>query len=92
MVNVDVDLLTYDGHVSGAGTVDATWGVLSGTFEGRLAGTYTAGICDGTAVYHGTSGDFVGMKMMMSFSYALGDPLVPWPVTYQAIILNPHGE
>jgi hypothetical protein len=92
VVNVDVDLLTYDGHVSGPGTVDARWGELEGTFEGRLTGTYAAGICDGMAVYHGTSGDFVGMKMMMSFSYALGDPEDPWPTTYQGIILDPHGE
>ncbi len=92
VVNVDVDLATGNGHESGAATYNVTWGELSGDFEGRLTGTYTAGICTGTAVYHGISGDFVGMKMMMSYSYVLGIPGEPWPVTYQAIVLDPHGE
>jgi len=92
VVNVDVDLLTYNGHVSGTAMINVTWGELSGTLEGRGSGTYTAGICNGTFVYHGVSGDFEGMKMTMSFSYALGEPYDPWPVTYQGIVLDPHGE
>ena len=92
VVNVDFDPLTGNGHESGAATINVTWGELSGTFEGRLSGTYTYGISTGTAVYHGTSGDFEGMKMMMSYSYSLGEPYEPWPVDYEAIILDPHGE
>ena len=91
VVNVNIDPLG-NGDESGAATIDVTWGELSGTFEGRLTATYTYGISIGTAVYHGVSGgDFEGMKMMLSY---LMDTTTdqPWLVTYDAIILDPHGE
>ena len=65
-----------------------------GRAKRHLSGTYTAGISTGTAVYHGVSGDFEGMKLMMSYTtdFTTGPPGTPWPVTYQAIVLDPHGE
>ena len=94
VVNVDIDPLG-NGDESGAATINATWGELSGTLEGRLTATYTYGISTGTAVYHGTSGgDFEGMKMMLSYRMdtTTAPPGEPWLVTYDAIILDPHGE
>ncbi len=94
VVNVNYDLLTIDGDESGSAVINVTWGELSGTLEGRLSGTYTAGISTGTAVYHGVSGDLEGMKIMMSYiaDFTTGPPGTPWPVTYQAVVLDPHGE
>ena len=92
VVNVNFDPATGTGDESGAAVFNVTWGGLNGTLEGRQNGTYTGWVCTGTAVYHGVSGDFEGMKMMMSFSYALGVSGDDWPVTYQAIVLDPHGE
>jgi hypothetical protein len=94
IVNVNFDLLTMDGDESGSAVINVTWGELSGTLEGRLSGTYTAGVSTGTAVYHGVSGDFEGMKLMMSYTtdFTTGPPGTPWPVTYQAIVLDPQGE
>ena len=94
VVNVNIDPLTGNGDESGAATVDVTWGELSGTLEGRLSATYAYGISTGKAVYHGISGDFVGMKMMMSYllDTTTGPPGTPWLVTYDAIVLDPHGE
>ena len=94
VVNVNFDLLTFNGDESGAATIDVTWGELSGTLEGRLTATYAYGISTGTAVYHGISGDFEGMKVMMNYTtdFTTGPPGTPWPVTYDAIVLDPHGE
>ena len=92
VVNVNTDLATGNGDESGAAVVNVTWGELSGTLEGRLTGTYTGGISTGTAVYHGVSGDFEGMKMMMSYSHILGEVGAAWPADYEAIVLDPHGE
>jgi hypothetical protein len=93
VVNVNLDA-TGNGDESGAATIDVIWGELSGTFEGRLTAIFTAGISNGTVVYHGISGDFQGMKMMMNYSLntTTGLPGTPWPVTYDAIVLDPHGE
>jgi hypothetical protein len=94
VVNANLDPATGNGDESGTAAADLTWGELSGTIEGRFTGTYTAGISYGTGVYHGTSGDFVGMKMM--WSYILDGTTGPvgtvWDATYTAIILDPHGE
>jgi hypothetical protein len=94
VVNVNLDPATGNGDESGTATADLTWGNLSGTIEGRFTGTYTAGISYGTGVYHGTSGDFVGMKMM--WSYVLDGTTGPtgtvWDATYTAIVVDPHGE
>lgn len=94
IVNVNFDLLTVDGDESGSAVINVTWGGLSGAPEGHLSGTYTAGISTGTAVYHGVSGDFEGMKILMNYiaDFTTGPPGTPWPVTYQAIVLDPHGE
>jgi hypothetical protein len=94
VVNVNLDPVTGNGDESGAATINVTWGELSGTFEGRLTATFTAGISSGTVVYHGISGDFQGMKMMMSYSLdtTTGPPGTPWLATYEAIVLDPHGE
>ena len=94
VVNVNLDPVTGNGDESGAATIDVTWGTLSGTFEGRLTAIFTAGISNGTVVYHGISGDFQGMKMMMSYSLdtTTGPPGTVWDVTYTAIVLDPHGE
>ncbi len=92
VVNVNLDLATGNGDESGAATLNLTWGELSGTIEGRFTGIYTAGISNGTGVYHGISGDFVGMKMMWSYQFTAGDVGVPWPTTYTAIVVDPHGE
>jgi hypothetical protein len=72
--------------------LDATWGELSSTLEGRLSATYTARFSTGTAVYHGVSGDFKGIKLMMSYilDTTTGPAGTPWLVTYQAIVLDPH--
>jgi hypothetical protein len=93
VVNTNIDLLTGNGDESGAATFDVTWGELSGTFEGRLNATYTAWLSTGTAVYHG-SGDFEGMKIMMSYNLdpTGSPPGTPWPADYEAIVLDPHGE
>ena len=90
VVNVNIDPLG-NGDESGAATINATWGELSGILEGRLTATYTYGISTGTAVYHGISGDFLGMKMMLSYCMDT-TTAQPWTVTYQAIVLDPHGE
>ncbi len=94
VVNVNLDTVTGNGDESGAARINVTWGTLSGTFEGRLTAIFTAGISNGTAVYHGISGDFQGMKMMMSYilNTTTGDVGTPWPATYTAIVLDPHGE
>jgi hypothetical protein len=93
VVNVNFDPATGNGDESGAAMlVNVTWGGLIGTLEGRQNGTYTGGVCTGTAVYHGVSGGFEGMKMMMSYSHQLGKFGDPWPTTYTAIVLDPHGE
>ena len=94
VVNVNYDPATGNGDESGAATIDVTWGELSGTFEGHLTGTYAAGFSTGTVVYHGISGDFEGMKMMMSYRMDTTTALPGWPwlVTYDVIILDPHGE
>jgi len=94
VVNVNLDPVTGNGDESGAATINVTWGELSGTFEGRLTAIFTAGISSGTVVYHGISGDFQGMKMMMNYSLntTTGPPGTSWPVTYDAIVLDPHGE
>ena len=91
VVNVNLDPATGNGDESGTATADLTWGELSGTIEGRFTGTYTAGISHGTGVYHGISGDFLGMKMMLSYCMDT-TTAQPWTVTYQAIVLDPHGE
>ena len=92
MVNVNIDPLTGNGDESGASMFNVTWGELSGTLEGRLSATYTAGFSTGTAVYHGVSGDFKGIKLMMSYilDTTTGPAGTPWLVTYQAIVLDPH--
>jgi hypothetical protein len=91
VVNVNFDPATGNGDESGAAMlVNVTWGGLIGTLEGRQNGTYTSGVCTGTAVYHGVSGDFEGMKMTMSYSHLLSD--VGFDATYTAIVLDPHGE
>ncbi len=94
VVNANLDPVTGNGDESGTATADLTWGELSGTIEGRFSGTYTAGISYGTGVYHGTSGDFLGMKMM--WSYILDGTTGPvgtvWDATYTAIVVDPHGE
>ncbi len=94
VVNVNLDLVTGNGDESGTATLDLTWGELSGTVEGRFSGTYTAGTSNGTGVYHGISGDFLGMKMMWSYILdgTTGPPGTVWDVTYTAIVLDPHGE
>ena len=92
VVNVNLDLVTFNGDESGTATLNLTWGDLSGTVEGHFTGIYTAGISNGTGVYHGISGDFLGMKMMWSYQFAAGDLGVPWPTTYTAIVVDPHGE
>ena len=94
VVNVNLDPATGNGDESGTATLNLTWGELSGTVEGRFTGIYTAGISNGTGVYHGISGDFLGMKMM--WSYILDGTTGPvgsvWGATYTAIVLDPHGE
>ncbi len=94
VVNSNLDLATGNGDESGTATLDLTWGSLSGTVEGRFTGTYTAGVSSGTGVYHGISGDFLGMKIMWSYQidFNTGPPGTPWPATYDAIVLDPHGE
>ena len=94
VVNANLDTVTGNGDESGTATADLAWGELSGTIEGRFSGTYTAGISYGTGVYHGTGGDFLGMKMM--WSYILDGTTGPvgtvWDATYTAIVVDPHGE
>ena len=94
VVNVNLDTVTGNGDESGTATLDLTWGDLSGIVEGRFSGIYTAGTSNGTGVYHGTGGDFVGMKMMWSYIIdgTTGPTGTVWDATYTAIILDPHGE
>jgi hypothetical protein len=89
IVNVNLNLMTWDGDESGSVTMELTLGSLSGTFEGRLSNTYTAGAGAGHGVYHGT-GDFAGMKLMINTSFSLLGG-VPFEVSYWGIILDPHG-
>jgi len=69
--------------------MNVSWRGLSGTFEGR----FTADIvehyaAEAKAILHGTAGDFVGMKMLLSIqggSYGT-------PLEFEGIVLDPHGE
>lgn len=86
-VNINLDPMG-NGDQSGTTTIAVTWRDLSGTFEGRLSGTVTNGVADCNSVLHGASGDFVGMKMKMSYSL----DYATMQASYQASILDPHGE
>jgi hypothetical protein len=83
--------MTGDGDESGAVTFEATWGELSGTFEGRFSATYTGWVGTGHGVYHGT-GDLAGMKFMEDFSIVIWPLEPPFGGNYGGIILDPHGE
>lgn len=83
--NLDAD---GNGDIRGTTTWDLTWGDLHGTFEGRYSGTVTNWVADATGVYQGTGGDFVGMKLIITFDF----DYATFTGSYQGIILDPHGE
>ncbi len=89
VANINIDPLTGNGDISGSrvfvGTWDSPWGVLSGTFEGRFSGTYTAGIIFAERVSHG-SGGFEGLK-----EKATVRTIGPGVTLNEGIVLNPHG-
>lgn len=88
MVNVNLDLVTGTEDLQSFWIWNVSWGSLSGTFEGRLDLEAEEHIGYGTAVLHGTAGDFVGMKMLIDVrAYGIGKP-----VEFEGIVLDPHGE
>lgn len=86
-ININLDPMG-NGDESGSGTWDLTWGDLSGTFEGRFTATVTYGVSNGSVVLQGTSGDFVGMKVIVTTQTYYGT----FTGNYQGIILDPQGE
>ncbi len=82
-------LVTLDGNLWGDDdTVEVTWGELSGTFRGRHTGKTIDWVGYTKHVYHGISGDFVGMKLMLDgvMDYATKSG------SLEGILLDPHGE
>lgn len=61
-----------DGRFRATFTMDVSMGDLSGTFEGRVKGKFTAGIAEGKLKARGTGG-FEGMKMRAT-GLEQGDP------------------
>ena len=68
--------------------MNVSWQGLSGTFEGRFTADIVEHWAEAEAILHGTAGDFVGMKMLLSVeggSYG-------FPLEFDGVILDPHGR
>ncbi|MGD8501818.1 MAG: hypothetical protein PVJ86_14295 [Phycisphaerales bacterium] len=82
-------LETLDGNFWGDDhTVEVTWNGLTGTFRGRHTGKTIDWVGYSTHVYHGISGDFDGMKLMLDgiFDYATKSGVL------EGILQGPPGE
>jgi len=58
--NVNIDMVTGDGDINGTSFVEETYGDLTGTWEGRFAGTIEGFVITCNFNYPHGSGDFAG--------------------------------
>lgn len=92
VVNLNLDFATGNGDESGYSISVMNWDELSGTFDGSFKVIYTGWVGVGYGVYHGT-GDFAGTKLIEDFVIDFTvTPDLPYIVTFDGIILDPHGE
>ena len=86
-VNINIDMATGDGDFNARAISEVTYGVLVGTWEGRIVATYSGFVANGTYNYPRGDGDFEGWHQRGVLTGFFGVADVQW----EGIIQIPGG-